>query len=154
VSEEQHDTQGQEPISSMDLMKAAQIQVKSLQDEVKEGRKQARLTKIQVRILGAVAAILLAVVGILGAVAGQNANLNTQLHQEVVQSCQTGNQQRAQEIKVWDTFIDLILKGNTSSSAAAEGKQFKEFISQVYAPRNCAQAYTVSDGSADAGINP
>lgn len=137
----------QEDNTANALLLAAQKQVEALQQEVRDGRKAARWTKIQVRILGAVCALMLAVVGILGAVLGQQAAFTNQLHSEVVQSCQAGNQQRAQEIKVWDTFIDLILKGNTSPQAAQEGAEFKSYISQVYAPRDCQQAYSISDGS-------
>lgn len=135
------------------LLLAAQKQVEALQSEVRDGRKQARWTKIQVRILGAVCAIMLAVVGILGAVLGQEASFQSQLHSEVVSSCQTGNQQRAQEIKVWDTFIDLILRGNTSKQAIAEGQEFKSYIAQVYAPRNCQAQYNVT-ADPDSGISP
>lgn len=143
----------QEDNTANTLLLAAQKQVEALQQEVRDGRKAARWTKIQVRILGAVCALMLAVVGILGAVLGQQAAFTNQLHSEVVQSCQAGNQQRAQEIKVWDTFIDLILKGNTSKTAQTEGQQFKEYISQVYAPRNCEQQYNLS-GATDSGITP
>lgn len=139
MSDQQHEE------SASYLLLAAQRQVEALQNEVREGRKQARWTRIQVRILGAVCAVMLAVVGILGAVLGQEAGFSNQLHQEVVQSCQAGNVQRSQEIKVWDSFIDLILKGNKNPTAAQEGQQFKDYIAQVYAPRDCQQAYSVSD---------
>lgn len=127
------------------LMRAAQRQVASLQEEVKEGRKQARYTKIQVRVLGAVGAILLAVVGILGASLSQQGDLYTKLHQQQIQSCQYGNAQRASERQIWDSFIDLLLKNGASAEAKKEGEQFKQFIAQVDAPRNCAEAYSAMD---------
>lgn len=126
------------------VIRAAQQQIESLQAEVRAGRKAARLTKVQVRILGAVCALLIAVTAIVGAALGQQANLSDRLRTQVTQSCQTGNTQRAQEVKVWDSFIDLLLQGNTNPKAASEGAEFKQFVAQVYAPRNCQQAYSAA----------
>lgn len=131
------------------LLRAATRQVETLQAEVREGRKAARMTKIQVRILGAVCVILLVVVGVIGAFGAQQQNLYDTLHSQQIQSCETGNVQRANEKQVWDSFIDLILQGNKDPQAAAKGAKFKQFIDQVYSPRDCQQAYSTSGTSGD-----
>jgi hypothetical protein len=151
VSEERYDANA--------LFAAAQAQIESLQNSVIEAqedarraRKDRRLTKIQVRILGAVCALLIAVTCVVGAVLGQQTTLSNNLRQQVIQSCQSGNAQRAQEIKVWDSFIDLILQGNKNPQAEQEGEQFKDFVAQVYAPRNCQQVYSTAQSMDDTGM--
>lgn len=136
------------PDKGMALMQAAQKQVGQLQAEVQAGRKAQqellkaqRWTKVQVRILGAVAIALLVVVGILGTSLTRQADLYGKLHDQQVQSCQYGNSERASEKRVWDSFIDLLLKGNKDPVDIQKGKQFKEFIAQVDAPRNCRRAF-------------
>lgn len=129
------------------LLRVAQKQVEELRDEVKAGRKAARLTRFQVRLLAVVCTILLVVVGVVAEGAANQSDLYSKLHQQSIESCQFGNQQRAGEQKVWDTFIDLILQGNTDPANAAKGKQFKAYVAQVEAPRNCQQAYSTADSA-------
>lgn len=132
------------PDSGVALMRAAQQQVNELQREVREGRRQARWTKIQVRVLGVVALTLLVVVGILGSFISQQDDLYNRLHQQQIDSCEFANTQRQADEEVWDSFIDLLTKGNKDPKDVEEGKQFEQFIAQVDAPRNCKAIYSAA----------
>lgn len=130
------------PDSSVALMMAAQQQVTELKKEVQAGRRQARMTKIQVRILGVVAVALLVITGVLGASLSNQTDLYNRIHQQQLQSCEFANTQRSADAQVWYSFIDLLTQDNPSKEAKKEGAQFKQFVAQVNAPRNCQEAYS------------
>lgn len=132
------------PDSGVALMRAAQRQVRELQEEVREGRRQAKWTKIQVRVLGALAIVLLIVVGVLGASISRQDDLYNRLHQQQLNSCEFANTQRQADEEVWDSFIDLLTKDSKDPKDIEEGKQFKQFIAQVDAPRNCKAIYSAA----------
>lgn len=69
--------------------------------------------------------------------------LTNELRSDLVNSCVSGNASRALDQQVWDSFISLLLKGNTSAQAAAEGKAFEQAVAKAYAPKNCTAAYSV-----------
>jgi hypothetical protein len=96
-----------------------------------------RLTRV---LTSVVIALVLLVAG-LGYVAWQAHSTATQLRDSSVASCESGNATRADEVAIWDSFIGLLLQGNTSAKAHSEATAFEALVAKTYEPRNCEQEY-------------
>lgn len=106
--------------------------------------KMTRPTRQLVRWVAAGCLLLVLVTGVLAYVVWQEHEDTLHIQHDAVQSCQAANTQRANEKKVWDAFIDLILKNDTSAKDQSEGTAFKEYVARVDAPRDCQKAYSIS----------
>ena len=95
----------------------------------------------QVRILGLVCVVLVAVSVFTVKGYFSNRDNATGLRADSVASCVSGNTTRALDITIWDSFINLLLKGNTNATANAEGKTFEQLVQKTYAPRDCQAEY-------------
>jgi hypothetical protein len=122
------------------LMTAAEKQVDALRSEVRTGR-------IRTSVLAGVCAALVVVSVVLGLSVHQSDRLAGSIQQGSVEQCQAGNTLRANDSRIWDSFIQLILKGSTDQKAIAEGKQFEALVAKVDTPRDCSVVFNTTGSS-------
>lgn len=140
------------------MMDAVEHSVRAMQNSLK-------WKALQIRIAGVAIALLIAACSLLGVVAVQanntarttNAN-SAALKADAIVQCEQSNTTRMLDKQVWTAFIQLLLTGNTSKTAASEGAAFEQQVAIAYAPKDCANAYANVSGAsaqpaADPGVN-
>lgn len=139
-----------------DTAEAQRLELDKQQALLTRAESDARWRKIQVRILGIVS-VLLIVVCVLGTVQYfHTREIARKVQQGSITQCLDSNHVRADDIKIWDTFVALLEGPHPTVPVAAEAKSFEGFIAKVYAPKDCNALFSISTPepeptSADAG---
>lgn len=106
----------------------------------------SRWHRVWIAVIASVTVLTLAACVVLGVVAWQAHDTGVALKNDSIASCEQSNAARALDQQVWDSFIQLLLKGNKNSQASAEGAAFEQAVAKAYAPKDCVQAYSNVSG--------
>jgi hypothetical protein len=136
MPENQPPLESQPSVPESNFMLAAERQVDILVAAA------TRVPKLQIRVLGAVCAALLVISGVLGYLVSQQYSTTQELRRDAVVNCQSGNEFKADQTRIWNELISI-----TPAPKDAKGRafisNFRAFVEHVNAPKNCAQAYNV-----------